>query len=123
MPWCPSRALLGFFLAIVAGADLSFAQTFSKNDCLEITRVDRWDFLYIRARPDHTSKAVGAIAVTSSNPLVITGACTPQTSNTKRLWCPVVYYATRETPIRGWVKMYFTRKIECPPSAAYYQTG
>lgn len=93
---------------------------FEKGDCVAIRNVDLWDFLYLRARPHHKSEAVGAIAPDTESPIVVSGRCTPNTTNLRRLWCPVTYYSTRENQLNGYVKMYFTRPIECPPSLEYY---
>lgn len=97
------------------------AQSFEPGNCLKIDNVERWDFLNIRARPDHRSEITGAIAPNTGNPIVVTGRCTPQTANLRRLWCPIVYFATKEVRLEGYVKMYFTELIECPPSVEYYQ--
>jgi|GEM_PF-5950492 len=89
--------------------------------CLEIANVERWDFLYIRARPNHKSMKLGAIAPNTVSPIVIIGKCTPNTRNLRRLWCLIDYYVTDKKILRGYVKMYFTGKINCPASLAHYR--
>ena len=97
------------------------AFAFERGACLEVVKVDAWDFLYIRARPDHRSAKVGAIAPETVSPIVITGACTPPGAPPKRLWCPVTYYVTKNSVRSGYVKAYFTRETPCPPSLGFYK--
>ena len=97
------------------------AYAFKRGDCLEVIKVDAWDFLYIRTRPDHRSAKAGAIAPETVSPIVVTGACTPRGAPPQRLWCPVAYYVTKNSVRRGYVKAYFTRQIVCPPSLGFYQ--
>ena len=97
------------------------AQSFKKGDCLAIINVDPWDFLFIRARPDHRSGKIAAIRYDTANPVVVDGKCTPNTTNLRRLWCPVKYYISPGRVASGFVKMHFTRAEECPISYQYYQ--
>jgi hypothetical protein len=101
----------------------SAGHAFERGQCLELARVDRWDFLYIRARPDYRSAKVGAISPDSASPIVITGRCTPAGAPPKQLWCPVKYYVTKDATRTGFVKAYFTNEIPCPPSLDFYQQG
>lgn len=89
--------------------------------CLVLKNVERWDFLYIRKRPDHRSEKVGAIAPNTSSPIIVTGKCTPNTINLKHLWCPIEYFVTSAESRRGYIKMYYTRSVECPPSVEFYR--
>lgn len=107
-------ALLG------VGLTNAFAQRFQKGDCLAVINVDPWDFLFIRARPDHRSGKIAAIRYDTANPVVVDGNCTPNTTNLRRLWCPVKYYISPGRVASGYVKMHFTRPKECPPSYDYY---
>ena len=97
------------------------AYAFKRGACLEVIKVDAWDFLYIRTRPDHRSAKAGAIAPETVSPIVVTGACTPPGAPPKRLWCPVTYYVTKNSVRSGYVKAYFTREAPCPPSLGVYQ--
>ena len=113
--------LLMMVSSIVAGPTSVAAQTFQKGDCLAIINVDPWDFLFIRARPDHRFSKVAAIRYDTANPVVVDGRCTPNTRNLRRLWCPVKYYISPGRVASGYVKMHFTRPKECPISYDYYQ--
>jgi hypothetical protein len=106
------------FLALPAEA-----LAFKRGECLEVVRVERWDFLYIRARPDHRSAKVGAIAPETASPILITGACTPAGAPPKQLWCPIKYYVTKDATRSGFVKAYFTDEVPCPPSLDFYREG
>jgi hypothetical protein len=86
-----------------------------------VVKVERWDFLYIRSRPDHRSAKAGAISPETVSPILITGECTPPGAHPKQLWCPVRYYVTKDTTRSGFVKAWFTRPVRCPPSLDYYR--
>jgi len=110
----------------LVGASLFFifladAHAFKRGACLEVVKVDAWDFLYIRTRPDHRSAKAGAISPETVSPIVVTDACLPPGAPPKRLWCPVTYYVTKNSVRKGYVKAYFTRQIPCPPSLGFYQ--
>lgn len=81
--------------------------------CLRVTNVESWDFLYIREKPDHRSRKVGAIRPDTNKRLVVSGKCTPATENKRRLWCMVDYNVLNDVTISGYVKMYFTRETGC----------
>ena len=108
-------------VAFVTLALPSQALAFRTGQCLAVVDVDRWDFLYIRARPDHRSAKVGAIDPASSSPIVITGACTPAGAPPRRLWCPIKYYVTKEAIRSGYVKAFYTKEVPCPPSLDFYR--
>ena len=91
------------------------------GSCLSIANVDQWDFLYIRKNPDHKSSKVGAIAPNTSSPIVVTGRCVPNTKNLKRLWCPIEYFITKSERRNGYIKMYYTVQVQCPPSLEFYR--
>ena len=97
------------------------ALAFKPGGCLRVVGVDRWDFLYIRERPDHRSAKVGAIDPESISPIVITGACTPVGAPPRRLWCPIKYYVTKEASRSGYVKAFYTKEVPCPPSLDFYR--
>lgn len=99
----------------------SQALAFKPGGCLAVVGVDRWDFLYIRARPDYHSAKVGAIDPASSSPIVITGSCTPAGAPPKRLWCPIKYYVTKQAIRSGYVKAFYTKEVPCPPSLDFYR--
>ncbi len=107
------------FLAVLAFSQE--ANAFKRGACLAVVGVDRWDFLYIRARPDHRSAKVGAIASESVSPIVVSGPCTPAGAPPKRLWCPVNYYVTKEAIRSGFVKAFYTNEVPCPPSLDFYR--
>ncbi len=109
--------LANFWVGLVG----AHAQTFQKGDCLAVINVEPWDFLYIRSRPDHRSEKVAAIRYDTVNPVVVDGRCTPRTTNLRKLWCPIKYYLSANRLAEGFVKMYFTKPIECPLSYNYYQ--
>ena len=118
-----SRYAAGFSsLLLVVTLTLSGeAAAFKRGQCLEVVGVDRWDFLYIRARPDHRSAKVGAIAPESDSPIVISGSCTPAGAPPKRLWCPIRYYVTKDEVRSGFVKAYYTSEVPCPASLDFYR--
>ena len=132
---CPSEALgldhlfqrriaVRSGLVLVAFMILAFppqALAFKPGGCLRVVGVDRWDFLYIRERPDHRSAKVGAIDPESISPIVITGACTPAGAPPRRLWCPIKYYVTKEAIRSGYVKAFYTKEVPCPPSLDFYR--
>lgn len=97
------------------------AAVFREGTCLRLANVESWDFLYIRRRPDHRSRKVGAIRYNSDSLLVVSGRCTPNTTNLRQLWCPIQYYLGRDTVLKGYIKMHFTSKRKCPASFDYYR--
>ena len=112
---------IGLYVAIILAAKILFfnitlANAASVGACLALENVESWDFLYIRKKPDHRSEKVGAIAPNTSGPIFVTGKCTPNTKNLKDLWCPVEYFITSAESRRGYVKMFYTKPAECPPS-------
>jgi hypothetical protein len=115
------HSILILLCLIMQNNAVEFSYAASVGTCLQIANVERWDFLYIRAKPHHESMKVGAIAPNTDSPIVISGKCTPNTKNLRRLWCLIDYYVTNETTHKGYIKMYFTRKIMCPPSLAHYR--
>ncbi|WP_031195672.1 hypothetical protein [Mesorhizobium sp. L103C119B0] len=111
-------------LVLMAFMILAFppqALAFKPGGCLRVVGVDRWDFLYIRERPDHRSAKVGAIDPESISPIVITAACTPAGAPPRQLWCPIKYYVTKEAIRRGFVKAFYTKEVPCPPSLDFYR--
>lgn len=118
MPNLPGRTPIHIAALALAAAAIAVptAHAFERGACLAVTRVERWDFLYIRSRPDHLSEKAGAIAPETMLPIVVTGACTPPGAPPRRLWCPVTYYVTRDATRSGYVKAFFTREVPCPPS-------
>jgi hypothetical protein len=116
------RTMIAFTLSITLFFGVAVvSEAAPVGTCLAIKNVERWDFLYIRKNPDHRSPKVGAIAPNTSAPVVVTGRCTPNTTNLRRLWCPVEYFVTKSERRTGFVKMYFTKQIKCPPSVEFYR--
>ncbi len=81
--------------------------------CLRVANVESWDFLYIRERPDHLSRKVGAIRPDTRKKLVVSGKCTPVTTNKRKLWCKIRYNVLNDVYTSGYIKMYFTEEVGC----------
>lgn len=119
-----SRPLAAGLIAVMAGMAGMPAATAVAQDgerCLHVANVENWDFLNIRAEPDHRAPIVGAIRPGHSEPLVVAGACVPPGAPPAASWCPVVYYVARDAVRRGYVKAYFTKTVPCPPSLRFYR--
>lgn len=97
-------ALSIFFLPAVAAA---------AERCAKVQHVKDWDFLYIRARPDYRSHAVGAIDPSTTRPILLNGPCIPQGASPRKAWCPVSYQVLKDETITGYVKEYYINIIEC----------
>jgi len=109
--------IAGLGALVIASPKISVAST----NCLQVTNVEFWDFLNIREKPSAESRIVGAIAPGHSEPLERTGACIPRNVRPTARWCPVIYYPTRRTSHKGYVKAFFTRPLPCPPSLEIYK--
>lgn len=88
------------------------------NHCYRVEKVDFWDVLYIRSRPDHRSAAVGAIAPDHNGIVRATGACRPAGVSRRRQWCPVDYFPLPDVRESGFVKAYFVKSAPCPKARA-----
>jgi hypothetical protein len=119
----PYRKILfaASILAWSAAGTAVDAAAATTGTCLKVANVDTFDVLFIRERPDHRSEKTGAIAPDSTAPLVVTGPCTPRGAPLRKLWCPIKYYITKDASRTGYVKMYFTEEIPCPPSLEFYK--
>jgi len=111
-------AALSTTLPMLAASNAEAAKV---GACLKVVNVDPFDVLYIREKPDYRSAKTGAIAPDSESPIVVTGPCTPPGATSRKLWCPITYYVTKDTSRKGYVKMYFTQEVPCPPSLEFYK--
>ena len=84
-----------------------------RGTCLRVANVEPLDFLYIREKPDHTSRKVGAIHPDTRKKIIVSGRCTPRTENKRKLWCLIDYNVLNNKTIRGYIKMYFAKEISC----------
>lgn len=114
------RIFVALCMAMLA-LECSSAMSAPVGACLTVINVKPFDVLYIREKPDYRSSKVGAIAPDSESPIVVTGRCTPAGAGPRKLWCPIKYYVTKDATRSGYVKMYFTKEIPCPPSLKFYQ--
>ncbi len=82
--------------------------------CYRVEKVDFWDILYIRSKPDFRSNAVGGIAPDHNGTIKATGPCRPAGISRKRQWCPVDYFPLPEVRKSGFIKAIFVRPAPCP---------
>ena len=109
-----ARMLVSAFTAMtLAYADASALAGPKRGTCLLVANVESWDFLYIREKPDHRSRKVGAIQPDSKKKLVVAGDCVPAGANKKKLWCMVNYNVINNVYISGYIKMYYTKETNC----------
>lgn len=117
----PALAVFSCVILAILSLPEAIGAVYREGTCLRLANVESWDFLYIRKRPNHKSPKAGAIRYNSDSLLVVSGRCTPNTSNLRRLWCPVQYYLGRDTILKGYIKMHFTKRRKCPASFDYYR--
>lgn len=102
-------------LALFMGLAISAppASATSGPGCYQVTNVESWDVLNMRARASASSRVVEMLRPGNHGIIAGSGPCTPTNVSLGSRWCRVTHY-DGDRVVSGWAKRRYLKPSDCP---------